>query len=650
MLTPPDLRNVDIVALDTETRDDGLAKGKGPGWPWGDGHVCGISVGWREGNDYRATYLPLRHPDSACLDRDHVYGWLRELLASDARIVTQNGLYDFGWLRTEADIKMPRRLEEIGALATIVDENRFTYNLDDLCAWQRLPGKDDSLLREAVARVAPSKKKRVDPRAHLYLLPSRDVAPYAEADAIATLRLWESLNPVLDKEGTRDAYRLEVDLLPMVHEMRRRGIRIDETAAQFACDEIRLKRDAVLKELSEKLGEKVGMEEVASRKWLVRVHDAQKIEYPRTEKGNPSFTDAWMPRHEHWLPRAVVQINRYDCAAEKFLQTYIIDHVKNGRVYSEVHPHRSDAGGTRSLRFSYSNPPLQQMTAHDEELAPLIRGAFLPEEGEVWAKPDVSQQEYRFIVHYAEGRKLPKAKEAADRYREDPNTDFHRLVVDWTGLPRQQAKNTNFAKSFGAGVKKFAAMIEKSEEEAYSIYQLYDRELPFVKQLSRDLQREAARDGFTVLYDGARRHWDTWEPRNRQMGPEWAPVERREAWKRILDPHNPFWYAGQRPKGKTDKEWFDDHLQRGDVRKAMNALIQGSAARHTKLAMREIFRAGVVPLLQMHDSVDCSVKTKEEGEMVARIMRGAVQLTVPIVVDLKFGRTWGDANHPWEDL
>jgi DNA polymerase I-like protein with 3'-5' exonuclease and polymerase domains len=135
-------------------------------------------------------------------------------------------------------------------------------------------------------------------------------------------------------------------------------------------------------------------------------------------------------------------------------------------VHAEIHPHRSDEGGTRSLRFSYSSPPLQLMPAHNKELAPLIRGVFLPEEGEWWAKCDVSQQEFRFIVHYAARHGLRGAKEAAERYHNDPATDFHLYVKELTGRDRQTSKNTNFAKAFGAGVRKFAAMIGKSESEA----------------------------------------------------------------------------------------------------------------------------------------------------------------------------------------
>ena len=93
------------------------------------------------------------------------------------------------------------------------------------------------------------------------------------------------------------------------------------------------------------------------------------------------------------------------------------------------------------------------MPARDKELAPLIRGVFLPEEGEVWAKPDISQQEFRFVVHYAMQHNLPRAKEAADLYRTDPDADFHAMVADMTGLERESAKAANFAKIFGAGVR-----------------------------------------------------------------------------------------------------------------------------------------------------------------------------------------------------
>ena len=236
----PDLRRVGIIALDVETRDDGIRADRGSAWPWRGGYICGISVAWRNDSGIRGNYFPIRHPDSENFDPAQVFAWVKDHVASDVRFVTQNGLYDWGWLRTEADIKMPpsERLEEIGALATLVDENRFNYGLDALCACRGLPGKDETLLREGCAALGliPKGRKKFNPQAHIYQLPARYVGRYAEQDSVSTLLLFENLNPILDREDTRAAYRLEVDLLPMVLEMRRRGIRVDQSAAEQARD------------------------------------------------------------------------------------------------------------------------------------------------------------------------------------------------------------------------------------------------------------------------------------------------------------------------------------------------------------------------------------------------------------------------------
>jgi DNA polymerase I-like protein with 3'-5' exonuclease and polymerase domains len=572
----PDLRRAGIIALDTEDKDERLAAGLGSGWPFGAGHICGISLAWHEGENIRSQYFPLRHPDTANFDQAQFFAWLGDLVTSDVRIVTKSGLYDWGWVRTDAGILMPptERLEEIDALATIVDENRNKYSLDALCEWRGLPGKDMALLEEGAATIGLS--KRDDVRANIWRMPARYVGRYAEVDATNTLALFESFNPVLDREGTRNAYRLEVDLLAMVHEMRRRGVRVDEAAAEQASDHLSRKRDAKLAELSEKLGAAVSMTEIGSSRWLARTFDQHNIRYPLTEKGNPSFTagrNGWMAQHQHWLPQLIAKASKYNKAAVVFLQTHILEHAVNGRIHAEIHPHRSDDGGTRSLRFSYSDPPLQQMAARDEEIAPLIRGVFLPEEGGVWAKPDVSQQEFRFIVHYAVKFGLQRAREAADRYRADPNTDFHEVAAEMTGLERPPAKDCNFAKAFGAGVRKFATMIGKSESEARQIYERYDRELPFVNQLAKLCESLARSKGYIELYDDAR--WDQWVAKA-----DWTkgagPCSREEAERRINDPAHPWYRHGP--------------LRRVDVHKAMNALIQGSAARHTKLWMREVWR------------------------------------------------------------
>src|SRR5215813_2651204 len=602
-----DLRRAGIIALDTETCDDGLLADRGSAWPWRGGYICGISISWRDDSGIRAQYFPIRHPDTENFDREQVFRWLRDHGASGVRIATLNGLYDWGWLRTEAGILMPpsERVEEIGALATLVDENRYDYSLNALCAWRGLPGKDEALLVEAVKALGVKVSKRKHrPQSHIWRLPARYVGPYAEADAANTLALFESLDPILDQEGTRAAYRLEVDLLPMVHEMRRRGIRIATAAAERVRDQLEQKRDAVFAELSEKLGAQAGMEEIGRNQWLIKTFDQQGITYPRTEKGNPSFTKDWMREHPHWLPQLITKADKYNNAAMNVLETYILGHVVNGRVHAEIHPHRGESNGTKSFRFSYSDPPLQLMPSRDEELAPLIRDVFLPEDGERWADADISQQEFRLIVHHAAAQDLRRAKEAAERYCNDPDTDFHQLVSDWTGRGRKLAKAVNFAKVYGVSVRKFAAMIGVSEGEARAIFAKYDRELPFVMQLSKRCEHTADRQGYLVLYDGARRHWDAWEAPAIAWTKGMGPCSREEAERRVRNPNHP---------------WYRRWLRRAETHKAMNALIQGSAARHTKLWMRACWREGIVPLLQMHDALECSVSSREQAEMVARL-------------------------------
>ena len=164
-----------------------------------------------------------------------------------------------------------------------------------------------SLLREAVeaAGFAPRRKK-INVQSHIWQLPARYVGPYAEIDAVNTLVLFEKLNPILDREKTRDAYRLDVDLLPMVLEMRRRGIRIDQDAAEQARDLLLGKRDAALTELSSQLGAAVSMAEINSSKWKAKTFDANRHRLSAHPKGNPSFAagkSGWMAKHEHWLPR-----------------------------------------------------------------------------------------------------------------------------------------------------------------------------------------------------------------------------------------------------------------------------------------------------------------------------------------------------------
>lgn len=639
----PDLRGSGVIAIDTETRDDGLANSRGAGWVYKAGYVAGVSVASKRGS----IYVPLRHPETSNFDREAVRRWLQDHLDSEKdKIVFQNASYDVGWITADLDLRVRPDFHDTMAMAYMLDEQRLAYNLDSLCQWQGLPGKDERLLRDA------AKAFGYDPKGELWKLPAKYVGPYADKDAVSTLGLFEKFMPQLVGQDVLDAYNLERELIPMVIAMRRRGVRFNTKRAAQVRDTLLAKRDEALAELGRKLsiGRNVSIDDVNSKKFLSNVFRSENIQIPSTEKGNDSFEADWMSKMDHWLPQLVARAHKMHDAGNKFVQGYLLDYAHRGRLHAEIHQFKNDRGGTKTSRFAYSDPPLQQMPSRDPEIADEIRGCFEPESGEVWGALDYSQQEYRLIVHFASLCRVAGAEKPVAMYRENARTDFHSMVAELTGLPRRRAKDVNFAKAFGAGVPKFALMTGMSLEEAAATMKQYDDEAPFVKRLSEYVQTVGSNRGYIRLLDGARARFERWEPRwvdyklAQASGKPLAPCSREEAMSRIHDADHPWSGA----------------LRRAFTHKAMNWLIQGSAARMTKLSMRACWREGLLPLLQMHDELDFSFSSEKDAKRAEELMRDTVKLEVPVIVDAEFGPNWGSAkakgeygatwNEAWEKI
>lgn len=635
----PDLSREQEVAIDTETRDNSLSKNYGPGFYKKDGHIAGISMAWRN----ESIYVPLQHRATRNFDKGVVKSWLKDVTSNEhIRFVFHNFQYDWGWLEAEFDLRPPAKIDDTMAMASMVNENLPSFTLDDLCEWQGLPGKDERILKEICACRGIAEK---DIKKRLWTLEGKFIGPYAEQDAASTLELAARLRPLLDAEELNEAYEIERQLLPLTLKMKQRGIRVDVSRALQLQQEVKKARNEILDQLTHSLGNRVTVKEIRANRWVKDQFDAYGIQYPRTAPtehypdGQASFEKSYMANHQHWLPRAVHKAKHLTDLADKFLQGYICEYSHNGRVHPTVNQFRSEGGGARSHRFSYADPPLQQMPSRDDDWAPLIRSCFLPEDGELWAAPDFNQQEYRLIVHVAEIIKSPRAVLAGDRYRKDPSTDFHQYVVDMTKLHRRRAKDVNFAKAFGAGVPKFALMIGVSQEEAANIYKQYDEELPFVSDAAFRYARSAASRGYIKMIDGARGHFNLWEPGYRDFAKEkgyktydssidTTPCSEAEADRRYNDRHHP---------------WYHEKMKRAFTHKAFNRMIQGSAARQTKKAMVDIYQAGYQPLIQMHDELGCSFANEKDGIAVQQFMMNAVKLTVPVYVDLEWGVNWGEA-------
>lgn len=611
----PDIPAGIPVAADLETRDSGLEQGMGPGWALGAGHVSGVSLAWQGGS----VYLPLRHPDTANLDPEIVSPFLNDTFRRASKVVFHSALYDMGWMRTLDVSVPPEKVEDVQAQAVLLDENQREYGLDALCRRLGVPGKDEKLLREAAANYG------VDPKSGMWRLPGRHVGPYAAQDAVATLAAWYVQQPGLEAEELIPAYRLEMDIVPMLIEMRARGMRIDESRTEENAAKIDIMRDEVLAEIRHQLGtSRVTMEHLNSPIQLAQWFDGQGVQYPKTPKtGVGSFKSEWMEKHSNWLPRAVVRARKLHDLSNKFLRNYILGSLHRGRIHAEIHPLRDDNSGTRSFRFSYSNPPLQQMPARNPELSPLCRECFLPERGELFLSADYSQQEPRMAVHMAAVANVRGAADAVAYYMNDPAADFHQMVADMTGISRKDAKTINLGMFYGMGVAKLARGLGCSEEDAKDTLDDYNRRMPWLTEIFGLAERLAQRRGFIRMIDGCRSHFDAWEPASARGG---ASALRRDA---------------------ALRAWPGKTLRRAFTRDAFNRLVQGSSARQTKRAMLNCWNEGIIPLLQMHDELDFSIGDPRLEGRVSDIMIDAVKLRVPMKVDTQLGQNWAQASKEW---
>ena len=327
-----------------------------------------------------------------------------------------------------------------------------------------------------------------------------------------------------------------------------------------------------------------------------------------------SFQKDWLEGHEHELPQLIVRARKLNKARTTFIDKMIMNHAFNGRIHAEAHPMRNDRGGTVSGRFSYSNPNLQQVPARDPEIGNLIRSLFIPEEGCQWGVFDYSQQEPRLTVHYASQMNLTGAKEAVELYTEDA-ADFHQIVADMANIPRKQAKMINLGLSYGMGKEKLIRELGLDDTQAEKLFQQYHAKVPFIRALQDQCARVAMERGYIKTFAGRRCRFDLWEGRYERN----LPLPLKEA-----------------------KEKYGDDLKRSYTYKALNRLIQGSAADMTKLAMIGLWEEGIVPHLQVHDEVDISIENREQANTVTKIMENCVKLAVPLLVDQELGKSWGE--------
>ena len=610
----PNIFEAKQIAVDVETRDPNI-KTLGAGWARNDGEVVGYAIavdGW-------SGYIPIRHKYGGNLDERIVNKWLKKVFESPADKIMHNAQYDAGWIR-RMGFTLNGRIIDTMLISALLDENRFSYSLNALAYDHLGKVKSEKGLTEAARGFG------LDPKAELWKMPAMYVGPYAEGDAELTLELWNYLSGQLGKEDLWPIANLELELLPCLIDMTWRGVRVDQDKVERTRTSLLKREKDVLAQIKKLVGYDIEIWAAAS---ISKAFEALSIDYPRTEKGAPSFTKQFLSDHSHQLPQLIVQARNLNKTSGTFINTILKHCHSDGRIHSHINQIRSDDGGTVSGRISMNNPNLQQIPARDPELGPMIRSLFLPEEGEKWAAIDFSQQEPRILVHYAyiygksKGLTLDGVGEFVHGYRNNPDMDFHTMVAEMAQIPRKQAKTINLGLMYGMGVGKMSDQLDISLDEAKELVRQYHTRVPFVKMLMTGVQNrlnDKGSSGSIRSLLGRKCRFDLWEPDTFAMN---KALPYREA----VQEH-----------GETTR------LKRAYTYKALNRLIQASAADMTKKAMINIYKTGRIPLIQIHDEIAMSVKDKNDAKKIAQMMETAVELEVPSKCDVEIGPDWGSAN------
>ena len=602
----PDLSDAKEIAFDLETKDTQL-KTRGPGWMTNNGHIIGVAVavdGWK-------GYYPIRHENGFNFDPGRVLKWTAKTLSTDAIKIAHNAVYDLGWLHAEG-IKVNGPIVDTMSMATILNENKFSYALNSVGKDLLNEIKDESKLKQAAIDFG------VDPKNEMYKLPAIFVGDYAEQDADLTLRLYKTMRVMIDKESLSSVYKLEMQILPIVFEMMKRGVRVDVEQAHHYKKTFKNSEKKILDSIFKDTDIAVDIWAADS---VAKVFDKLKIEYPRTEKTEkPSFTKDFLSKHEHPIAQKIVQAREFNKLQTTFLDT-IFKHEKNNRIHASIHQLRDGVSGTVSGRFSYSNPNLQQLPSRNPEIKKKIRGLFLPEEGTVWGSFDYSQQEPRLATHYAFNLGCDGAEDVVNIYNKDPNADFHDIVSKIANISRTNAKTINLGLLYGMGVKKLAEELKFDKDLVKEFLAKFHKQIPFIKDLSNRVSQYANSTGYVATLKGRKCRFELWEPTS-------------------------FGVFKALPYDQAKEKYGRHHaLQRAGTYKALNRLIQGSAADQTKQAMVDLYNEGMVPLVQIHDELTLSIDGSEGTKnKIIDIMTNCVKLAVPSKVDCETGKSWGDAT------
>jgi DNA polymerase-1 len=580
------LRKAATVVLDVET--SGLD-------PWKNYPIGWVLTFGPKPED--SSYVPIRHQGGGNLP----FGEQRFVVPEDKwepapfeiemfkllhgkRIVGHNLAFDLGFL-SGLDTTQSK-FNDTMVMAYLVDELRPSFSLADCCLQEKVAAKKGDELYKYLAQTlgVPEKKSSMG----FYWQTNAEasiVHDYACSDGTSTWQLWETLYKQIEAQDLGNVHRLESRLLPVLHRLRMRGVKVDRSQLGRVLEEVEKQAAAAQKV--------VGDTNVRSAASVSKYLQENGITaWPLTEKGAPNFSERWLMTNEPG--RTIVAARKYRTLRDFFLRPLIEQHLRGDRVHSEWHQTKNEGMfGTVTARISSSNPNFTQIPGKRQgERGKFFRSMFVPDCGK-WYEADFKACELRIGAHYS------KAKLWLDGFAN--GVDPHTAVAQQLGIPRAQAKVITLGTMMCMGTKRLASELGVDPMEGATIMSRYFSQLPELKRLQQQAAQVFERRGYIRSITGRRFRLD--------------------------EPKNAFRAVNRLTQGGN-----------ADLQKSRIVEMDEVAEAHPGTAL----------LVNVHDSIGYQTDSEEADRAMRLTMIGtehsAVKFDVPMEIEVGSGDSWGSAT------
>ncbi len=407
----------------------------------------------------------------------------------DVYYCAHNAKFEMSFLDDQFGIEVAGKIWDTEVLARVQYNNHMSYSLQN-CALRLGMTKHEPMLKWLKKR---GNKAAYD-RAPLEL-----ICPYVEQDAYLSLVLFKNqYEEFRDWNNSSDVkigkiVNLEVKTTKNLFEMERAGIPVDVEycTSALAFEEMRAKKAA------EEFQRLTGKIFVDSRLTFSPLFKSLELEAGRTEKGNESFDSDALAKHKgHPVVQCIIDYRDSLKRASTYWENFV-DLQVNGVIYPNI---RQAGAGT--ARFSASDPSVQNWPDDSEDAGRQypVRRAFHARPGCKIVSIDYKQMEYRMIADEAGEMALIEEIKAGK--------DYHQIVADMAGVTRTIAKTVNFARLYGAGVKKIALTLGVDWGKARTIIDAMDEAAPNISAYSRGLINYAKTSPFSPNWAGRRYFFD----------------------------------------------------------------------------------------------------------------------------------------------